>query len=132
MANQVIVRSGSKWLHFKQPLYIIETCRLDEDIPKLQDIEEIANRSSLYVAGFISYEAASAFDSALTTRPSTSFPLIWFGLYKEPDSLSFLSTFTESERHDNFWKPSIDQDGYRQVLERIKGSIAMGETYQVN
>ena len=132
MANQVIVRSGSKWLHFKQPLYIIETYRLDEVIPKLQDIEEIANRSSLYVAGFISYEAASAFDSALTTRPSTSFPLIWFGLYKEPDSLSFLSTFTESERHDNSWKPSIDQDGYRQVLERIKGSIAMGETYQVN
>lgn len=132
MANQVVVRSGSKWLHFKQPLYIIETYRLDEVIPKLLDIEEIANRSSLYVAGFISYEAASAFDSALTTHPSTSFPLIWFGLYKEPDSLSFLSTFTESERHDNFWNLSIDQDGYRQALERIKGSIAMGETYQVN
>jgi len=130
MANQVIVRSGSKWLHFKQPLYIIETHRLDEVISKLQDIEEIASRFGLYVAGFISYEAASAFDSALTTFPSTNFPLIWFGLYKEPDSMNVLSSFTE--RLDRFWIPSIDQNGYRQILERIKGFIAAGETYQVN
>ena len=130
MTNQVIVRSGSKWLHFKQPLHIIETHRLDEVIPKLQDIEEIASRFGLYVAGFISYEAAPAFDSALTTFPSTSFPLIWFGLYKEPDSMSILSPFTE--RLDRLWIPSIDQDGYRQILERIKGFIAAGETYQVN
>ena len=130
MTNQVIVRSGSKWLHFKQPLHIIETHRLDEVIPKLQDIEEIASRFGLYVAGFISYEAAPAFDSALTTFPSTSFPLIWFGLYKEPDSMSILSSFTE--RLDRLWIPSIDQDGYRQILERIKGFIAAGETYQVN
>ena len=130
MANQVIVRSGSKWLHFKQPLYIIETHRLDEVISKLQGIEEIASRFGLYVAGFISYEAASAFDSALTTFPSTNFPLIWFGLYKEPDSMNVLSSFTE--RLDRFWIPSIDQNGYRQILERIKGFIAAGETYQVN
>ena len=92
MTNQVIVRSGSKWLHFKQPLYIIETHRLDEVIPKLQDIEETASRFDLYAVGFISYEAAPAFDSALTTLSSTGFPLIWFGLYEEPDSMNVLSS----------------------------------------
>ena len=130
MINQVIVRSDSKWLHFKQPLYIIEARQLDEVISKLQEIEETALRFNLYIAGFISYEAAPAFDSALTTLPPTDFPLIWFGLYEEPDSMNVVSVFTE--RLDELWEPSIDQDGYRQTLERIKCFIAAGETYQVN
>jgi len=130
MTNQVIVRSGSKWLHFKQPLYIIETHRLDEVIPKLQNIEETASRFDLYAVGFISYEAAPAFDSALTTLSSTGFPLIWFGLYEEPDSMNVLPVFTE--KLDRLWTPSIDQDDYRQILGRIRSFIAAGETYQVN
>ena len=46
------------------------------------------NVRARYAAGFISYEAAPAFDRALTTRPPDDFPLLWFGLYEMADERS--------------------------------------------
>ena len=46
-----------------------------------------AEASGLFVAGFVSYEAAPAFDSALKTHSLDGFPLLCLGLFSAPTVL---------------------------------------------
>ena len=63
---------------------IITTIDPKKVVECLERMEE-AQRSGHYVAGFVSYEAARALDSALITHPADeSIPLIWFGVCKQP------------------------------------------------
>jgi len=53
-------------------------------VAQLRRIEQAVERQGLFAAGFLSYEAASAFDSGLTVcEDSGCFPLMWFGLYRQ-------------------------------------------------
>ena len=74
--NVILKTSGGNWLRFLKPKEILVASCLDEVIPIL----ERAQSSDCYVAGYISYEASSAFDNALITYPSNGFPLVLFGL----------------------------------------------------
>jgi para-aminobenzoate synthetase/4-amino-4-deoxychorismate lyase len=99
----------------------------------LKRIEQAVERDRLHAAGFISYEAAPAFDYALKTlTPDTDFPLLWFGLYDAPEELtendfSAAGKFSLSE-----WQPSVSRENYDQAIIEIRERIARGETYQVN
>ncbi|MCB0192797.1 MAG: aminodeoxychorismate synthase component I [Anaerolineae bacterium] len=119
------------WLYFQNPLEIISTSDPTQIRPMLDEIEEKVNRHNLYAAGFIAYEAASAFDPAMQVHPSASLPLLWFGLYYFPVEhhipIAAKNTHTISD-----WQPTIDQTQYRQAIEHIKTCIGRGETYQVN
>ncbi len=55
------------------------TAKNDHEVVKyINSIEEKVNKDGLYAAGFISYEAATAFDSALRTKKITTFLIIIF------------------------------------------------------
>ena len=77
--------AAGRWLRFDSARQIITAGKLDEVLPALKQIESLVHDRGWFAAGFISYEAAAAFDSALCTHPAGDFPLLWFGLYPAPE-----------------------------------------------
>ncbi|MEW5985164.1 MAG: aminodeoxychorismate synthase component I [Chloroflexota bacterium] len=158
--NQVVLHDAAagRWRHFRRPLTVIQANQLDEVLPSLAQVEA-AVQEGLYAAGFLSYEAAPAFDPALRTRPPSSLPLLWFGLYDPADVMDSeqlsvtsnqLSVSTQSPinssplssslitHHSSFpyhlgpWQPTTGRPAYDQAIAAIKEQIANGYTYQVN
>jgi para-aminobenzoate synthetase / 4-amino-4-deoxychorismate lyase len=122
------------WLHFRNAVKVLETQKIDEVVSVIEDVEQALKRG-LYAAGFIAYEASSAFDRALETKPAGEFPLVWFGLYKRPDRKSTVpSPSVEISNHESklIWNASTSRVDYDLAIARIKAFIARGDTYQVN
>ena len=132
MNGDVLLQSShaGAWLHFRNPLEIITTTDPVLVYPLLNQIEQSVTRHGLYAAGFLTYEAAPAFDPAFQVHPPSTLPLLWFGLYQPPPAdLPALKQDTFKLGH---WQPAIDQAAYETSLLRIKDHISRGETYQVN
>ncbi len=132
LQNQVILqdRQGSRWLRFSRPRSILVTDQLSEVPRLLARIEAVVREESLYAVGFISYEAAPAFDSALTVRAASGLPLLWFGLYDRPESI--IRPGGQAHYVVGQWQPSVSRREYDVAIDRVKSHIAAGETYQVN
>jgi para-aminobenzoate synthetase / 4-amino-4-deoxychorismate lyase len=131
--DNVILHNAAtaQWLHFRAPRRIITARRLDEVMPALGRIEALVNQTGWYAAGFISYEAAKAFDAAFVTHPAADFPLLWFGLYKAPEEFRLpdpdYGAYSLGEVI-----PSVSESDYDRAIQRIKKYIHSGDTYQVN
>ncbi|GAB4446437.1 MAG: aminodeoxychorismate synthase component I [Anaerolineales bacterium] len=128
--NEVLLREGSHWLYFTQPHQVIQAQALPEVIPALRQIQDLVESRNWHAAGFLSYEAAPAFDNALQTRPLTGFPLLWFGLYPPPRLVSLPEP--ASPQPALTWSPAVDRQTYNHTIAQIKEHIARGRTYQVN
>jgi para-aminobenzoate synthetase / 4-amino-4-deoxychorismate lyase len=105
-----------------------------EVIPALRKIDA-AVQAGYHAVGFISYEAADALDPSLTVSPTTEFPHLWFGVYRERRvrSLLELREITGPKLYElSGWHPSISLDEYRRAMEKIKDYIGAGDCYQVN
>lgn len=126
----VIVRDSfrSRWLRFRRPRSAVCTDDPAEVMPLLRDLEALVARGAS-AAGFVAYEAAPGFDAALPSRPADGFPLLWFGLFDEPEVISLPGT---SEAADLLWTPSVTSGAYREAVRRIREEIREGNTYQVN
>lgn len=87
------------------------------------------------MAGFVSYEAAPAFDPGLTVRvasdPFADLPFAWFGVFKAPTAVPTL-TPSHASYSAYRWEPSVPRDEYERQVDAIRELIADGETYQVN
>jgi len=132
--NQVLLRDDrtEQWLQFNSPVRILSTQHLSEVTNYLQQIEQAVEQEGLTAAGWVSYEAAPAFDPALTTRPPSDFPLLWFGLYEKSEQVTLPDLQeTGTPQHDQ-WIPSLSEKAYANAFDRIKSHIREGDTYQVN
>jgi hypothetical protein len=71
MTGHVVLHDSSqgRWLRFSKPVAIFEATRLTDVVQQLEAVEDAVNRRGLYAAGFLSYEAAPAFDAALQACP---------------------------------------------------------------
>lgn len=119
-----------KWMEFARPVEIVRTQSSDECLDALCHVESIVKERNVYAAGFLSYEAAPAFDRALRTRGADpTFPLLWFGIFEERHPLRLPSSGSPRVLD---WQPTIDRAQYRAAIDRIKRYIAQGDTYQVN
>lgn len=135
MKDTVLIHDPSlgRWLAFENPSGILHTSNPAEVLPLLREVEAAVNGQKLYAAGFVSYEAAPAFDHALTVRPDHSgFPLLWFGLYQEPHTWNPRNPAPLSPQAPLQWTPSLTREEYSQVMSRIRQYLFNGETYQVN
>ena len=56
-------------------------------MPLLREAESAAAKGR-WVALAVSYDAAPAFDDALTAHRSSDFPLVWAGFFDQPAPLS--------------------------------------------
>lgn len=131
--DEVLLKSNNEWLSFRAPHHIISARNLEDVHSALQEVERLVNSTNLHAAGFVSYEAAPAFDKALHVLDAGDFPLLWFGLYSKPQ---IIQTSEVLGNHGGFvnldWAPSIERESYNAAIEKIKDHIALGRTYQVN
>jgi para-aminobenzoate synthetase/4-amino-4-deoxychorismate lyase len=129
-SGEVLLKSKDEWLHFSKPLKVVVAVNTGDVLPALNEVEGSVFNDDLYAAGFLSYEAAPAFDQALHVLPVQDFPLLWFGLYSQPNIIS-LPTPTKEAGQPN-WIPTIEREQYNAAIVTIKDRIAKGRTYQVN
>ncbi len=128
--DEVILKRDDDWLYFSKPHRVLQTAQVGEVRGILQEAERLVKENHWHAAGFVSYEAAPAFDKALRVLNAGDFPLIWFGLYSQPQILQLPDAekdFTHLE-----WQPTVERDVYNAAIEKVKENIANGKTYQVN
>ncbi len=123
------------WLWFRAPVELL-TCRThDEVLPLLHELGRRTVSDRLFAGGFITYEAAPAFDPAMASgciidAGPANLPLCRFALYSEcveiPD-LPPAPTLTPVN-----WQPSVSRHHYEKCLQDIFRKLKNGETYQVN
>ena len=116
-------------LAFMNPSEIIIAHSLDEVRPALRAVHQAVG-AGLYAAGYLSYEAAPAFDSALAVRDGTKIPLVWFGLFREP--MQVPSAPPDDGFHLSDWQPAIERNRYDTSIAAVRQAIFRGDTYQVN
>ncbi len=121
---------GNPWRLFRNPKRIIVATATDDVLPAIEEVE-LATDSGLHSVGFISYEAASAFDPACRTHPLEGLPLLWFGLFESPETIQMDNPGKDSFNIDN-WTPSMSAKIYSAAIARIKEYLKAGDTYQVN
>jgi len=133
MQNLIVINDAKnkRWLKFTNPVNMIETDDVNEVISKFQEVEETVNNGELYAVGFLSYEAAPAFDSALQAKTLQSLPLLWFAFYKEYEIIDLSLTDSTSVYLKN-WSSSVSRKEYDEAIANIKDHIREGDTYQVN
>ncbi len=131
--NEVLLKSNNEWKYFSNPHKVLQAKSVSEVRETLREAENLVNANGWHAAGFVSYEAAPAFDDALHVVNSDDFPLIWFGLYPEPRSLKTSEVLRDLRSLDTYvWQPSIERENYNAAIGAIKDAIANGLTYQVN
>lgn len=117
-------------LWFTDPVKTICARSIEEVLPALREVEE-GVQAGLYAAGYLSYEAAPAFDPKLQVQQGARMPILWFGLFTGPaDSLPENPIHSGASKRD--WQPSVSRDEYDESIAEIHEAIARGETYQVN
>src|SRR5689334_1177885 len=80
--------AGGEPLAFADPVAVIVAERVSEVRPALRAIQEAVRARGFWAAGYIAYEAAPAFDSALRTHADVpGIPLVWFGLFRFPQAV---------------------------------------------
>jgi len=110
-------------LVFREPAQIRRAERMDEVLPLLEFAEAQAVAGA-YVVVMVNYEAAPAFDSALTTHAATDFPLAWVAVFDdasengEPAGRGFVSSD---------WQPRVSEGEYERAVGRIRELIAAGD-----
>lgn len=102
--------------------------RRTADVQPAMERVRSAVAEGAWAAGFVAYEAASAFDDRMPLGGQTDVPLMWFGIYrsKQIRGLPERAAYRLGE-----WD-STAGGSYETWVERIQEHIRQGETYQVN
>jgi para-aminobenzoate synthetase/4-amino-4-deoxychorismate lyase len=131
--KQVLIHDPENrhWMQFTSPRAVLQAGTLSDIMPLLTEVQRFVGQNDLYAAGWIGYEAAPAFDSALHTRSATAFPFACFGIFGPPAILTALPAADQLSENPT-WHPSVSRDEYGAAIARIKNHIAAGDTYQVN
>lgn len=112
------------------PVEVIVAYTLEEVRPALRAVQAAA-KAGYYAVGYVSYEAAPAFDNALQVRPDSRLPLLWFGLL--PATATTTPTPAASLPYaSGAWEMQTSRADYDAAIDAIHAAIARGDTYQVN
>ncbi len=119
---------------FAAPSRMLVAVTLEEVRPCLEKVET-ALAEGRWAAGYLAYEAASAFDPALSVHPPlASLPLAVFGLYDDVQTMSVdeLPALREQAWQATEWTPEVARAEYDAAIAQIRSLIAAGDTYQIN
>ncbi|MFG6147145.1 aminodeoxychorismate synthase component I [Halobacillus sp. B23F22_1] len=114
---------------FSHPIFVVEAHKIDEVEGVFTKVEQ-ALSEGCYVAGYVSYEAAPAFDSSYKVNSGAKWPLAWFGVFEKP--VTEESAIRETEYTVTKWKMEGDLESYTTGINQIKRAIKRGDTYQIN
>jgi para-aminobenzoate synthetase/4-amino-4-deoxychorismate lyase len=129
----VMIRDACRgyWLRFSNPHEILTARRLAE-VKSALEMAAALTESGKHIAGFVSYEAAPAFDPAFKVIGDTRFPLLWLGVFDEPEQVSLPAPGTPAAFSLLSWISTEATDHYSDSFRQIKEYIRKGDTYQVN
>ena len=120
---------------YQAPVRIIEARTISAVLPALADIQA-ASAHGLHAVGYLSYEAAAAFEPVLEPPKPSSTPLLWFGLFEAFDVIACEDVAQLLPDPAGAWigapLPAIDQTDYEARLQQILALIEAGDLYQAN
>jgi len=134
MSNICLIQDAEAggWRRFRDARDIVVVTRIEDVIQALQNVGRRVQREGLWAAGFLSYEAGPAFGTGIRSRPPGDVPLLWMGLYPEPQLAQLPDGSPAAEVPRYRWNPSVARDEYERAITRIRELISAGDTYQVN
>jgi para-aminobenzoate synthetase/4-amino-4-deoxychorismate lyase len=121
-------RDGA-WLRFSGAREVIEAHCVADVLPALARVEAAVAEGG-WAAGFMAYEAAPAFDTALVTRAPGDLPLLRFGIFDAPRREADLPA--PGPAIPRGWAGDVPREDYARAVGRIRDYIAAGDVYQVN
>ena len=131
---------AQQWLFFSKPSAVYKTSQVLEVRSLLDSIHHHVEKEKAHAVGFISYEAAAGLDSVFPEKTPGFLPLVWFGIYKNPQvyNWSFFQKLSIEKKRERGplppipWQLSIPEKEYYKALKKIKDYIQNGESCQVN
>ena len=124
-----------RWLDFGAPLRLLEAWRLEEVVEQLREVEA-AVEAGAWAAGFLAYEAAPAFDPALSAHPpDPHWPLACWAICGEPREVEpgeVEPASAEAPQAAPAWRPLLGEEEHAAAVGVIRAAIAQGDTYQAN
>lgn len=115
---------------FANPIAIHAAYELNAVKAALKAAEATTARGH-WAVGFVSYEAATGFDSALQTAPADgTTPLVWFAEFTAPaivEAAEPTGTFALGQ-----WQSDTDAASFTRAVEAVRADIIEGRFYQVN
>ncbi|MBM3321406.1 MAG: aminodeoxychorismate synthase component I [Candidatus Eisenbacteria bacterium] len=123
---------SGEWAVFRDPIRIVEARSIDEILPALRLVERSVEEEGLAAAGYLSYEASTAFDPGLRTRGPSRFPLLRFGIYPRVEVLDRPPAAGREAFAAGPWVPEVERSEYDRAIARVKDRLERGDTYQVN
>ncbi|MFU2015693.1 aminodeoxychorismate synthase component I [Peribacillus butanolivorans] len=117
-----------KPLYFTEPKEVFIAHSIQDVLPQFQKVQA-AIEQGYYAAGYVSYEAAPAFEKSFKVKEGAKMPLLWFGIFEKPEE--FPGKITGSFQL-NDWESETDSHTYHSGFQTIKAEIEKGNTYQVN
>jgi len=135
MMRSALIRDPDtdSWWRYRSPVEVVVAHDCGGVVDGLRRAERMVEESGLTAVGFISYEAAPAFDRALRVHPPVDgLPLLCFGLFDRSEVVA--AGFPEDGGRFSVgdWSASQTEAEHRVSVGRIRDRIARGETYQVN
>jgi len=128
-APAAAVRVDDGWLVGAEPERWLVARRLDDVPAVLAAAEEEAARGRLAI-GYLAYEAGPAFDPAIAAWPPGELPLAALAVFPALERADAVAA--EGEGELGAWEEELPEAAYLQAVERVRGAIRGGETYQVN
>ncbi|MEE8294126.1 MAG: aminodeoxychorismate synthase component I [Sphingomonadales bacterium] len=129
-------------LLFTNPVEIIQCNTLSKVKKTLLKIEK-SQKKGFFLAGWVSFEAGTAFHPALkrTKHKTSTEPLVWMGVFKKPQNLSsqqlssLFNSVPQISPRAGLVSPPKNKESrakFNQVFKRILAYIKAGDVYQVN
>jgi len=134
------------WLRFTDAS-AVHIAKTNEDVAAVLDTIEAACAEGKYAVGYVSFEAAGAFDCALVHHPAGSLPLAAFAVFDKAEEASpeFMSGAgagsgsgfgfgcgSEPLSESLDLTPIIGEANFADSIQQIKAYLLSGDTYQVN
>ena len=117
---------------FTQPIKELKTRDLAEVTDLLAQVESFQEQG-YYVVGYVSYEAAPAFEEKLAVHegPLLGEYLLYFTVHNSVETSSIPLAYEEVELPSN-WQEVTSAEDYEKAITQINYHLRQGDTYQVN
>lgn len=124
------------WLRARDPVHVLTTRSLHQ-VPTLVIELERRVASGLTAIGYVSYDAAPAFDPSLVVPEGSDptgvqMPLLCFGLFDTLEELREYAPGTLEQAVSVNVCQTTTEANYREAHDRVKEYLRAGESYQVN
>lgn len=122
---------GLRYL-FTKSIKELKTRNLDQVEDLLREVEAYQEQG-FYAVGYVSYEAAPAFEKKLAVHPAPLMGeyLLYFTIHQEVETLPFPEDYEAVDLPAN-WKEEVEAPAYQEAIKIIHHHIRQGDTYQVN